>query len=334
MRRRILYGIQGTGNGHIVRSIDIIKRLARVADIDILISGDQCDIKCPYPVKYAFSGIQFAFGKTGGIDYRRSVSKLRFIKTVKDILSIPIKYDLVISDFEPVSAYYARVRGVFSIAVSHQAALFQPGVPMPPKRSKFFEAVIRLYAPCDEMIAIHFREYNSNIVEPVIREAIREATEGNVEPNEDQYLAYLPAFNHEELARVLARTNKKWAIFSKWYKGAPRKFGNIEIYQAGQGDFALKFAESFGILSNAGFETNAEALFMGKKLLVMPMRGQYEQACNAAALKELGATVCDSTLTALEKTLPGWVEDVEKPPKIQFCDSIPKIIDRIQSHLQ
>jgi hypothetical protein len=38
------------------------------------------------------------------------------------------------------------------------------------------------------------------------------------------------------------------------------------------------------------FETPAEALFLGKKLLVIPMTGQYEQECNAAALAALMLT--------------------------------------------
>ncbi len=45
------------------------------------------------------------------------------------------------------------------------------------------------------------------------------------------------------------------------------------------------------MLCGAGFETPAEALFLGKKLMVIPMKGQYEQHINAASLKELGIPV-------------------------------------------
>ncbi len=45
---------------------------------------------------------------------------------------------------------------------------------------------------------------------------------------------------------------------------------------------ALKF------LCNAGFETPAEALFMKKKLYVIPIHNQYEQECNACALDVMG----------------------------------------------
>lgn len=45
------------------------------------------------------------------------------------------------------------------------------------------------------------------------------------------------------------------------------------------------------MLCGAGFETPAEVLHLNKKLLVVPMKSQYEQHCNAAALKKLGVPV-------------------------------------------
>jgi hypothetical protein len=42
---------------------------------------------------------------------------------------------------------------------------------------------------------------------------------------------------------------------------------------------------------SAGFEGPSEALYLKKKLLVIPISGQYEQACNAAALQKMGVPV-------------------------------------------
>ena len=36
---KILYGIQGTGNGHISRSREVLKYLCKEAEVDILVSG-------------------------------------------------------------------------------------------------------------------------------------------------------------------------------------------------------------------------------------------------------------------------------------------------------
>ena len=41
---KILYAIQGTGNGHLTRAKEIIPILKEKGDVDILISGSECDI--------------------------------------------------------------------------------------------------------------------------------------------------------------------------------------------------------------------------------------------------------------------------------------------------
>ena len=51
---------------------------------------------------------------------------------------------------------------------------------------------------------------------------------------------------------------------------------------------------SHAVITGAGFETPAEALYLGKKLMVLPMHGQYEQACNAVALSEFNVAVVNN----------------------------------------
>ena len=72
---KILYAIQGTGNGHISRARDIVPILQKKGDVDILISGIQADVSLPYPVKYTFKGLSFIFGKNGGIDLIKTYKK-------------------------------------------------------------------------------------------------------------------------------------------------------------------------------------------------------------------------------------------------------------------
>ena len=42
-----------------------------------------------------------------------------------------------------------------------------------------------------------------------------------------------------------------------------------------------------GVICNAGFNVPSEAIHFGKKILVKPLKGQYEQESNAQALLEL-----------------------------------------------
>ena len=53
-------------------------------------------------------------------------------------------------------------------------------------------------------------------------------------------------------------------------------------------------ANRHGLITGAGFETPAEALYLQKELMCIPIRGQYEQFCNAAALSGFGVPVLNS----------------------------------------
>ena len=50
---------------------------------------------------------------------------------------------------------------------------------------------------------------------------------------------------------------------------------------------------------------------MGKKLLVVPQKNQYEQACNAVALQKMGVPVIKSIKLKHLQTLQNWVENDE-----------------------
>ena len=65
---KILFAIQGTGNGHLSRARDVYPELAKYGEVDVLISGIQADVDVPFPVKYKMYGMSFVFGKKGGVE--------------------------------------------------------------------------------------------------------------------------------------------------------------------------------------------------------------------------------------------------------------------------
>ncbi len=99
---KILYAIQGTGNGHLSRGRDIVPVLRNFAEVDILISGTQAGIALPYPVKFQMKGLGFIFGKRGGVDLWETFVMNNIIGIIREVKKIPVEnYDLVINDFEP-----------------------------------------------------------------------------------------------------------------------------------------------------------------------------------------------------------------------------------------
>lgn len=302
---KILYAIQGTGNGHLARAEDIIPHLQQYGDVDVLVSGAQADIRLSYPVKYYSKGLSFYFGKRGGIDFLRTFKHNSTREVYKEIRKFPVeKYDLVINDFEPITAWACRKRGVPCVGLSHQAALLSPHIPHPRKIDPVGEWVIRNYAPVEPYVSFHFERYDANMFTPVIRRAVREqrVVEG------EHYTVYLPAFDDKKLVPLLSRIKGiSWQIFSKHVR-KPYHTGKLSVYPINNDAFALSMATCKGMVCGAGFETPAEALFMRKKLLVIPMKSQLEQHYNAASLKQMGVAVLKNLKKHRLDTIREWID--------------------------
>jgi uncharacterized protein (TIGR00661 family) len=321
----ILYAIQGTGNGHLSRARDIIPILQKNHEVDILISGTQADIELPYPVKYRFNGLGFIFGANGGIDLIETYKKNYIKRLFAELNSLPVEeYDLVINDFEPVSAWACYIKNIKCISISHQAAVLNKKAPQPADTDIIGKAILKNYAPSDAKYGFHFKSYADNIFTPVVRRQVRELKI----KNNGHYTVYLPSYDDKRILKVLKQCgDTRWQVFSKHNKQL-MGFRNITIQPINNEAFIESMASSEGILCGAGFETPAEALFMKKKLLVIPMKGQYEQQCNAAALKEMGVPVLKSLKLENVDKIKHWIEDDSKV-KVDYPDITEEIINKI-----
>jgi len=321
----ILYAIQGTGNGHLSRARDIIPILQKNHKVDLLVSGSQADVELPYPVKYRFKGLGFIFGANGGIDLVETYKKNYIKRLFAEIKSLPVEeYDLVINDFEPVSAWACYLKNVKCIAISHQAAVLNKKAPQPTDSDIIGKAILKNYAPADAKYGFHFKSYAENIFTPVVRRQVRELKI----QNKGHYTVYLPSYDDKRILKVLKLCgDTRWQVFSKHNKQL-MGYRNITIQPIDNEAFIESMASAEGVLCGAGFETPAEALFMHKKLMVIPMKGQYEQHCNAAALKEMGVPVLKSLkLDNLEK-IKNWIEKDSKI-KVDYPDNTEEIINKI-----
>jgi uncharacterized protein (TIGR00661 family) len=305
---KLLYAIQGTGNGHIARAEDIVPILQQYGDLDLFVSGAQADIKLSYPVKYKSKGLSFFFGKHGGVDLMKTFKQNSSRDVYKEIKKFPVeKYDLVINDFEPISAWACRRKEIPCIALSHQSALLSPRTPKPKTYDPVGDWILKNYAPTNQSVGFHFSQFDENIFTPVIRTRVRKA---KIE-DKGHYTVYLPAYDDKKLVPLLTRMPKvKWHIFSKHAK-KPYHVGKLSVYPVNNEDFTISMATSSGVLCGAGFETPAEALFLGKKLMVVPMKQQYEQYYNAAALKQMDVPVLKKVKKKHLEKIESWIESKE-----------------------
>jgi uncharacterized protein (TIGR00661 family) len=210
------------------------------------------------------------------------------------------------------------------IGLSHQSAVINKKSPKSKKADPIGKAVLNNYAPVTEAYGFHFEKFDSNIFTPVIRDQIRNA----ICETKKYYTVYLPAYSDERIIKVLSTfKNVEWEVFSKHTK-KEYKEKNIHIHPINNDGFINSLLNCKGILCGAGFETPAEALYLKKKLLVIPMKGQYEQQCNAAALKKIGVPVIKSLKQKHIATIQAWL-DSDQFILVDYPDETEKIIDMV-----
>jgi uncharacterized protein (TIGR00661 family) len=268
--------------------------------------------------------MSFIVGQNGGVDLLQTIRRMPVMQFFRDIRNLPVdRYDLVVSDFEPVSAWACQLHRKPCIGLSHQNAVLHPSAPKPEITDWLGKLILRKYAPATFNYGFNFRPASPSVFPPVIRSDIR-----NAEPTvKSHFTVYLPSFSDQQIHAVLSLfQDTEWQVFSKHSKHAYTS-GNISFQPVSLEKFTESFLHCTGLICTAGFEGPAEAIFMGKKLCVIPMKNQYEQYCNAAFLKSMGILVLDQ-FTFRNSQLEEWVKSTS-PLQIDYPDQTREILQQI-----
>ena len=279
---RILYGVQGTGNGHLTRARTLTPALRKAGiEIDFLFSGRKRE---DYFDMEAFGDFDCRRGLTfkvrnGEIDTLQTLLANNAPRLVADIHSLDLSaYDLVLSDFEPVTAWAARLQSKTCISLSHQCA-FDFAVP---KVRGYFPSrlLMKYFAPANIRLGFHYYHFNQPILPPLIR------YQTSNEFRLDKILVYMGFEELEDVIRFLKPfKDYEFVIFAK--VDSRQNHGHISVNPISQTEFHEHLKDAGGVISNAGFALSSECLAMGKKLLVKPLSGQFEQLSNGLALQSL-----------------------------------------------
>jgi uncharacterized protein (TIGR00661 family) len=325
---KVLYAIQGTGNGHLSRAEDIVPYLRKRCQVDILVSGTQSQLTPSFSIDYQLRGMSFMSSKKGKVDIIKTAVNTNVFKFFKEISQFPAKkYDLIISDFEPISAWSAKYHGVKSVELSHQAAVSHPNSPKPIDKHRIGNFILGNYCPSPHKYGFHFESYASSIFTPVIRENIRKLES----ENRGHYTVYLPAYHDDFIVQTLMHFKVEWHVFSK-YATCRYRVNNVWVNPIDADNFTDSLRTSEGVLCGAGFELPAEALFLNKKLMVIPMMGQYEQLCNAESLKKIGVLVLDNLCLLHRRTISLWLMQSQQIV-VNYPNRTEQIIDTIFNDL-
>lgn len=308
---KIFYAVQATGNGHISRASEILPYLQEYGEVDVFLSGSNYSLKSNLPIAYRSKGLSLKYQtELGQIDIIETLKSISFRKIWNEAKFLPVeKYDLVINDFECITSLACRLKKVKSVHFGHQASFISKKVPRPQKREIIPEWIFSNYAKSSNTFGLHFKAYDDNIFTPIIRKSILDAEVKDL----GHITVYVGQYNSPKIITALKSIkNQKFEVFSSDIYET-RTENNIKLIPISQDLFGKSLINCHGIITGAGFETPAEALYLGKKLLVIPLRGQYEQYCNAEALKEFNVPVMPELNENFNTIFDSWMNGKQKP---------------------
>ena len=308
---KILFGVQGTGNGHISRSRELVRKLKEVGhDVEVIISGrkeeelKEIEIFTPYRV---MKGMTLATYK-GKLNYIDTMFQLDLVRLMSDVLMLDTTgTQLIITDFDPITSIVARLKNIPSVGFGHQYA-FRYDIPF--AKGNFFEKYTLLnFAPARYNAGLHWSHFNQPIFPPVIPETLyaRKA----VTVVKEKVLVYLPFEEIDDIVLFFAPFDGyEFFIYGKVQDN--RDEGHLHFRAYSREGFLSDLMESNGVVCNAGFELPGEALHLGKKLLLRPLDGQIEQQSNALGMVELGYGMAMNSLDG--SILADWLQQPCREP--------------------
>lgn len=282
---KILYGVQGTGNGHISRACAMAEAFQHYKDIEItwLLSGRDKQRGCGDITDFIWrEGITFVV-KEGKINVLDTLLNFNFSTFRQDVNELDLKpFDVIISDFEPVISHAARKQDVPVIGIGHQYAF---DYDIPTKGANIItKSIMQRFAPVTLGVGLHWHHFGHPILPPIIDLEIPPTMPEVVQ---NKVLVYLP---FESPAKILAlfKTLSDFDFYIYHPELEDSDQGNLHCRAISRTRFKDDLLNSRHVLTNGGFELISECLQIGKSILVKPLLGQMEQLSNAHVLEKLG----------------------------------------------
>ncbi|MHC4545915.1 MAG: glycosyltransferase family protein [Planctomycetota bacterium] len=322
---KIIYGVAGEGFGHSSRSHLTGQRLID-AGHDVMFVGSQ---KSLLYLKQYFGervreifGLSFAF-VDGRIDksetLKRNLLNLPEGNKLNDELFRehfePFGPDLVISDFEPFSAWWAWRKNVPFISIDHEHVLTLCELEHK-SRNWFSRLTASVVTECHYVGAVAYIVINffdaplridsAILAPPVIRPVVGAL---KVSKGEHILLYSTTGRGEEELWEVLGKFGGQ-KFFLYGFKKAG-EYDNCIFKERSTEGFLADLASARGVVASAGFSLLSECLHLKKPMCLLPITGQYEQIINAHYIEKLGLGVSAEKLD--EDVLGRFLEHLDKP---------------------
>lgn len=311
---KILYGVQGTGNGHISRASAMFEAFKQYPDLEIdwLLSGRDKARGCGAIENFLWrEGLTF-IASAGKISALQTLKKNNLWQFYQDVRNLDLSsYDMVISDFEPVISHAARKQNIPLTGIGHQYAFKYP-IPKS-GANPLVNFIMNSYAPVSNPVGLHWHHFNAPILPPILDIELPELMPA---PRDSKVIIYLPFENIQQILEILRPlTNHEFYIYHPDFDSDLDE-GHLHCRAISRAGFKQDLLDAQQVISNSGFELISECLQIGKNILSKPLQGQMEQLSNAKALEVLGYA---EVMYKLDKAhISAWLEKTKSPVQVTY----------------
>jgi uncharacterized protein (TIGR00661 family) len=209
-----------------------------------------------------------------------------------------------------------------TVSVAHQYMSLLPGFDMPPK-PVVDKIGLKLLTKMSqwgsrELWALSLYPVETHggkvvVTPPLLRNAVRQM----VPSHGEHYLVYLLNSGYAQEVEAWHLGHPETVIHCYWDRTdlpdgyAPRP--NLYFHHLDQEGFLRHMASCKALVTTAGFESVSEAVYLGKPVAMVPVKGHYEQKLNSFdALKAQAGVRCDTfDIEVLMALLAGYAPGAE-----------------------
>lgn len=324
---KIIYSISGEGMGHAVRSRPILDYLTKKHKVKIFSSGRAYSyLSKIFQDVNEIQGIYMKYRKNSVNEIGTVIcNMLNFPKMICSFSKLKraikkFKPDIIISDYEAISAYAGLFSNIPVISIDNQHIFDKTKLKFPKKyfinylETRLVDRLIVPYAKYHFITTFFYpkiKSKNTFLVPPVLRDELI-----NMKSKEwDYFLVYQTSDTNKKLIETLKKTDEKFVLYG-FEKNKIEK--NLVFKEAKEKEFFNDLANCKAVIINGGFTLMSEAIHLGKPVLSIPVKRQFEQIINAIHLDKL--------------SYGKFIKNAEKEEILKFINNLGKYKNNLRNY--
>ncbi|WP_194774349.1 glycosyltransferase family protein [Pararhodonellum marinum] len=320
---KFLFIVQGEGRGHMTQAISMFQRLSNQGHevLAVVLGKSQRrqipefvhrEIQCPI---YLMESPNFVADQNQkSIQIRKTIfhnlrQMRKFKKSLDHIHRLVLHHepDIILNFYDLLGGIYNalyRPKAKFWVIghqylIKHPDFIFASGRPV--QKILFILNTHLSALGASKWLALSFRPMATTkdkkllVLPPLLRKQVKQLC-----PSEgDFYLSYAVNAGYGEEILKYASLYPDLKVEAFWdhpdHKLSYSPIPNLTFHPIDDVLFLQKMATCKGLVTTAGFESICEALYLGKQAMMIPVKGQYEQACNALDAEVSGAGISNDS---------------------------------------